>query len=109
MAPKTFMYIALIFFGIFVCNIPAVCLTQSSDKTGICSEIQAQKDHTVGQKIAAKEFLQGVLRDPRDFVRFKSRAMYADNVKFITADAMAALHGPVGLEEGKEAITMVVI
>ncbi len=91
MAPKTFIYIALIFSGIFVCNIPAACLPQSSDKTGICNEMHAQKDGVVGQKIAAKHDLRGIPRDPRAFVKFKSRAMYADNVKFITADAMVVM------------------
>ena len=87
MAPKTFICIALILSAIFVCNIPAACLTQSSGKTGISNEIHVRKDCTVGQKIAAKHDLPGIPRDPRAFVRFKSRAMYADNVKFITADA----------------------
>ncbi len=95
MAPKTFIYKALILSAIFVCNIAAACLTQSLLQTGLSTENHGQKDCAAGQKFAVKHDLPGIPKDPRAFVRFKSRAMYADNVKIIAVDAMVALPGPV--------------
>lgn len=87
MAPKTFICITLILSGVFIFNVPGACLTHSSGKNGISNENSTSRDSTVGQQIAAKQDLPGIPRDPRVFVRFKPRSMYADNVKISTAYA----------------------
>lgn len=81
MAPKTFIYIALILSGVFVFNIPATCLTQSSDNTGINKQNQVQKDLTEEQQIEKKQDLKVIPKYRRALTKVKSRSMYALNEK----------------------------
>jgi len=95
-APKTFIFIALILSGVSVFNIPAASLTQSSDKSGMNSENQARKDPTEGQKLLTDQDFRGITIFFRGaFIKSKAPLMYATNLKIITAEGMVALQGPV--------------
>ena len=100
MAPKTFIFIALILSAVFVFNISLPCLTQSTGKTGIYIENQVRKDLTEGEKTLTYQDFRGIIIFFRGaFIKSKSPSMYASKVKIITVEEMVTLQGPVRSEE----------
>lgn len=95
MAPKTFIFIALILSGVFVCNIPAACLTHSADHPGIIKENHNHNGQSAGWQIETDQTVKAPLKYPRNILYSKSPAMYACNVKGHINDGMLRLKNPV--------------
>jgi hypothetical protein len=87
MAPKTFIFIALVLSGVFSLNTLAVCLAQSADHSEIIDENQAHKVLSTKQQIETKPVVKKPLKNRRNAIFYMSSpAMYADNMEIIAAD-----------------------
>ena len=87
MAPKILISSALVLAGVFAINIPAVCLAQFADGSGINIEKQVHKVLITGQQIETKPVSTITLRYRRSAIfSSSSRAMYADNMETIAVN-----------------------
>ncbi len=87
MAPKTFIFLALVLSGVFTINIPVVCSAQSAEGSGINIEKQVLKVLAAGPQLETKQVVKIPLKYRRNAISYiSSRAMYADNTQMTAAD-----------------------
>jgi osmotically-inducible protein OsmY len=104
MTKKIAIFIALWVAVVFLINVPAICLAQSADNTGINKRDQSKQELTAGQQGETKQDREITQKIRRAIVTDKSLSTNAHNVKIITVGGMVTLKGPVRSEEEKRAV-----
>lgn len=104
MVNKISLFMVLFVSTVFLVNIPAVCLAQSVDNTGINKRDTSPDKLTADQQSQTKEDREITQKIRQAVVADESLSTYAHNVKIITVDGMVTLKGPVRSEDEKRII-----